>query len=82
MINFKKIGDIVNHFRNITAKGLKNVRNKLTLQNSGRSKLLMDNLDKNIKKYFETFKIIPFVIKKLQDFVRTESFTKVGLEKL
>ncbi len=36
---------------------------------------------KNIKKYFETFKIIPYVIKKLQDFLIIES-RMVALEKL
>ncbi len=36
---------------------------------------------KNIKKYFETFKIILYV-RNFQDFLRIESFTKAALEKL
>ncbi len=41
-----KMGEILNQFRKITVKGLKNVRNKLMLKNSGRTKLLMDTFRK------------------------------------
>ncbi len=37
------MGEILNHFRKITTKGLKNVRNKPMLEKLGRTKLLMDN---------------------------------------
>ncbi len=32
----QKMGEILNHFRKITAKGLKNVRNKLMLEKLGK----------------------------------------------
>ncbi len=69
------MGEILIHFRKITVKGLKNLRDELTLEKLG--KILIINVlfsekvvrqGKNVKKYFEACKIIPYVIKKLSRF--------------
>ncbi len=49
------MGEILIYFRKITVKGLKNVRNKLTLEKLRKIYIIMDNIQ---KKWYNKAKIL------------------------